>query len=64
MQIGVTKALLKRVRVSLSTHLLSDMKEIRYKKSSDFFLSNATKCPYGLRGVPSWAWQSSENVVL
>jgi hypothetical protein len=23
----------------------------------DFFLSNATTCPYGLRGLPSWAWQ-------
>jgi hypothetical protein len=22
-----------------------------------FFLSNATTCPYGLRGLPSWAWQ-------
>jgi hypothetical protein len=22
-----------------------------------FYLSNATTCPYGLRGLPSWAWQ-------
>jgi hypothetical protein len=22
-----------------------------------FFISNSTTCPYGLRGLPSWAWQ-------
>ena len=28
-----------------------------------FFLSNATTCPCGLRGPPSWAWQQCNRLL-
>jgi len=28
-----------------------------------FFLSNATTCPCGLRGSPSWAWQECNRLL-
>jgi len=28
-----------------------------------FFLSNATTCPCGLRGPPSWAWQECNRLL-
>ena len=28
-----------------------------------FFLSNATTCPFGLRGSPSWAWQECNRLL-
>jgi len=29
-----------------------------------FFLSNATTCPCGLRGPPSWAWQGCNRLLI
>ena len=31
--------------------------------SIDFFWSNATTCPCGLRGPPSWAWQECNRLL-
>jgi hypothetical protein len=49
-------------RLSLHTninrkHIIISQSVWRSAGENFFLLSNATTCPYGLRGLPSWAWQ-------
>jgi len=44
--------------------LLGEIPQAWMLKSLIFFLSNATTCPCGLRGPPSWAWQECNRLLI